>query len=236
MNVTKSLLRGALATVIAAATAMALGTAGNTANASTSTRAREGVNPFTGEKMAAGGCVAAPNPSADSAWSMTVTDGNIGLAQPGSNTVLNLSTASVLRGSIPVDLTVTKTTGDGTAAITTRTGLVEVAESAPNGVDQAWCFPKPLDGTGDLAVRVAATATVNGASVDLTATATADGITLQTPRGATANYDNGLWVDATGHVTPVAARYANGAIQLTVPAAVLAATTFPAALDPQVVP
>jgi hypothetical protein len=234
-----------IAKVLTVALVLAAGLAVNTADAGAFTKGREGVNPFTksregvnpsaAEELASEGCVTTPRPVTDPRWAMTVTDGTIRLAATAAGT-RTLTTTSVQHGGAPVGLAVTHATiaAGGATVTTTRAGLVEAAQSRPDGVEQAWCFPKFPDGSGDLVVRVAASMTANGETGSTTAEATADGITLQTP-GSTTTYDNGTWLDAAGHTAPVTARYVNGAIELTVPAAVLATTTFPAVLDPKIV-
>jgi hypothetical protein len=232
-----ALVRGGLATVLIAATTLGVALAVNTASAGASLNAREGVNPFTGEKLATEGCVTTPATVVDPRWNMTVTDGSIRLTQTADGTVLNLGTANVQRGSTLTDLTVIHSTvaAAGATVTTARVGLVEAAQSIPEGVEQAWCFPKAPDGSGDLVVRVAAAATIGSETDDATATTTADGIVLQAPGGITTTYGNGTWLDAAGHATPIGASFVSGAIQLTVPAALLAATAFPAVLDPIVI-
>lgn len=48
-------------------------------------------------------------------------------------------------------------------------------------------------------------------------------------------YSHGIWVEADGDRWAVPATFVDGHIQLTVPASVIAGSSFPAVLDPQII-
>ncbi|MBK7862705.1 MAG: tandem-95 repeat protein [Archangiaceae bacterium] len=103
--------------------------------------------------------------------------------------------------------------------------LEEQLENGPEGLEQRWRFERAPAGRGPLEVRVAARAEYQGSD--------AQGLRLAV--GALAyRYSHATWVDATGARTAVPARWADGAIALTVPAEVLDASAWPAVLDPLV--
>ncbi|MFO0631194.1 MAG: hypothetical protein U0325_36985, partial [Polyangiales bacterium] len=108
-------------------------------------------------------------------------------------------------------------------------GAVERIESTPTGWEQSWRFDRRPTSSGDLEVEVAAPGWTLGAE------STADGLTLASRDGAVRmRYGHGTWVDARGARHGVPARWRDGSIRLTVPAEVVAASAYPAVLDPAV--
>lgn len=118
---------------------------------------------------------------------------------------------------------------DGRLALA-RPEVVEHLRNGEQGVEQTWTFAAPPSGQGDLVVRVP----VSGAAF---LQETEAGLHFREARsGLGVRYGHGTWVDARGQRTPVPARHEAGAVVLRVPSAVLAASAWPAVLDPVVSP
>jgi len=177
---------------------------------------------------------------------MEVVDGEIRLATPtdaDAGLTLELSTVAVHRGSTPVNLTVVTTTEVSPDWVTTvRKEVAETAQRIAGGVEQSWCFGRLPRGEGDLVVRVQAYVSAKRGNVvptypgvDAANGNTPEGIPLHYPGLVDAQYHHGTWIDAAGRRSPVTARFVDSAVELTVPAALIAETTFPAVLDPIVV-
>lgn len=102
-------------------------------------------------------------------------------------------------------------------------------------------MPSRPAGTGDLVVTVrtkidGGSAAPVGAALSIRATTDQSGLHLSAPGAGRFLFGHGTWIDAAGRRTPVAARFADGAITLAVPAAVVDASRYPAVLDPTVGP
>jgi hypothetical protein len=97
------------------------------------------------------------------------------------------------------------------------------------GVEQSWQFPKrPRAGLLELAVRVSGLA-FSGVS--------ATGLHFKDRKSGTGiRYGIATWIDAQGTRTRIVPRMENGRILLTVPAALVARSAFPAVLDPIISP
>ncbi|MCK6546314.1 hypothetical protein L6R52_10730 [Myxococcota bacterium] len=92
--------------------------------------------------------------------------------------------------------------------------------------EQLWIFAEEPAGEGDLEVRVA----VSGQSF---AAWSEDGFHfVDEATGIGTVYGNAVWIDGSGLAVAVQGRFEDGHIVLTVPAEVLASSTFPATLDP----
>ncbi len=139
---------------------------------------------------------------------------------------VRFATRSVRRGAHALWRDVGATTRSGShELVTAGAGVTEHLKSTSAGVEQAWAFEAAPAGAGDLVVSVAVDAPL------LAATSTG----LHFAAGPRAvRYGHATWVDARGTRTPVEATWAAGAIELSVPAEVLAASEFPAVLDPLV--
>lgn len=119
---------------------------------------------------------------------------------------------------------------DPTGAIALRHGAaIERIESTPTGWEQSWRFDQRPVAGGDLVVEVAAPAWAFEAESHTA------GLTLASRDGAVRmRYGHGTWVDARGARHAVPARWSDGVIRLSVPAEVVAASAYPAVLDPTV--
>ncbi len=118
---------------------------------------------------------------------------------------------------------------DGHLALA-RGDFTEHLRNDEDGVEQSWSFDKAPSGQGDLLVRVP----VKG----LAYTGVTDGgLHFADARtGLGFRYGHATWVDAEGRKTALRAGYAQGHIQLRVPAALLDASAYPAVLDPRIGP
>jgi hypothetical protein len=177
---------------------------------------------------------------------MSVANGAIDLAVATTDarrTTLEVSTTAARRGSAPLDLTVTGTSSPEPATvITSRTDMVETAQRVAGGAEQSWLFGQAPRGSGDLVLRVQVRAqtstrgTVSPRSAtDVQTGTTDDGVFVRYPGVVQAVYHNGTWIDSSGRQWPVTARIVEGTVELTVPEGVLAASTFPATLDPKII-
>ncbi len=116
----------------------------------------------------------------------------------------------------------------GDVTLTHGDGVQERWASASLGVEQSWRYSaRPA---GD---RVAVTVSLTGASLDHVAD---DGLWLRTATGELLRYGHATWVDAEGRRTAVPARWDGARVAMNVPASVVAASTFPAVLDPMITP
>jgi hypothetical protein len=103
---------------------------------------------------------------------------------------------------------------------------VERFERRGSGVEQLWRFEREPQGEGDLVVAVPVR---GGWSV----VPRAGGLDFrQSAQGLFLHYGAATWVEADGRTTPVALAWNGAEILLTVPAAVLGRTRWPAVLDP----
>ncbi len=117
--------------------------------------------------------------------------------------------------------------GDGVAAsIRTRSGVTaaETRRARGEGYEQSWRFEAPLQ-------RASVAVDVAGLQLDRADDA---GLHLRGADGLRVRYGHGTWIDAAGRRTHVAAKWRDGAIALDVPDEVVASSTFPAVLDPEV--
>lgn len=106
-------------------------------------------------------------------------------------------------------------------------GFTERFYDNSTGVQQTWRFDSRPLATGELVVRVA---TRGHAFVD----AVPNGLHFANSSDVGAHYSHALWVDAAGMQYDVSARFEGERIVLRVPAEIVAASQFPAVLDPQI--
>ncbi len=105
-------------------------------------------------------------------------------------------------------------------------GVEERWSVTAEGAEQSWRFPAaPADG------RVAVTVALARTALDH---ADARGLWLRTDGGEVVRYGHATWVDAQGRRTVVPSRWEGGRVALRVPPEVVAATAWPAVLDPLV--
>jgi hypothetical protein len=117
-----------------------------------------------------------------------------------------------------------RTNTDGAVEITRGTA-VEVLTNREDGIQQAWKFADAPEGSGDLTVEVQ----ISGQTF---LSATDSGLHFRSSAGLGFRYSHALWLDAGGHEWPIQAAWKAGRIAITVPGDLIAATTFPATLDP----
>lgn len=141
---------------------------------------------------------------------------------------VEVHTAAVWRGTTALDVDLVAAEATPELAILVRACLVETVQRAAGGVEQSWRFERAPGAAGDLIIAVAATGLAYVG-------ADAAGLQLRQPGGVEVRYGHGTWIDAKGTRWAIPARYDQGRILLVVPAAVLAASSFPAVLDPQII-
>ncbi|HWA75199.1 MAG TPA: hypothetical protein VG937_22835 [Polyangiaceae bacterium] len=104
---------------------------------------------------------------------------------------------------------------------------------AQNG-EVAFDFPQRPTGRGDLIVALRAQIGAPGSA--MVVDSDEQGLRLATASGERFRFGHATWIDAAGQRTVVPARFRGGQITLTVPAAVVDASRYPAVLDPIVGP
>lgn len=140
---------------------------------------------------------------------------------------LVLGTARVVRGDSA--LSVNEPRGEVVADghLTFHHGaFTEHLRNSEQGVEQSWSFEAAPSGDGELRVQIPVSGLVHTRTSE-------QGLHFADARtGLGFRYGHGTWVDGRGQRTPVPAEYVNGQIELRVPEAVLAASAYPAVLDP----
>lgn len=106
-----------------------------------------------------------------------------------------------------------------------RGEVIERFRNREEGVEQSWAFSIPPRGDGSLVVEVE----VTGHS---TVASSATGLHFHTPGKLGFSYSHAVWRDAADDAWNVPVRWEAGRIVIEVPAHVLAASKFPAVLDP----
>src|SRR5690606_13632636 len=112
---------------------------------------------------------------------------------------------------------------DDAGGVSLRHGTItEHLESTLEGISQSWEIPTRPEGEGDFVVHIQ----VEGQSY---ASETAGGLHFVDPEGGLGTvYGHGTWIDHAGTRTRVVAHYADGSIELRVPAEFIRATVYPA--------
>lgn len=111
-----------------------------------------------------------------------------------------------------------------------RGTVLERLENTEEGVEQSFTFAERPSGSGDVEVRIAVTGEVFVGETE-------GGLHFaDVDSGLGIRYGKATWIDARGVRTPVASRFGDGHITLTVPAEVLEGSAYPAVLDPIVGP
>lgn len=146
---------------------------------------------------------------------------------------VHLTTVAVARG--PLDLSSDRVSArvesDGSLSLS-RGDLVERLTNSDQGVEQSWLFGDRPEGTGDLEVRVRVRGMVFAGR-------TAHGLHFKDPKtGLGIRYGWASWVDAMDKRWQLQSRFDEevGAVVLSVPAAVLDSSAYPAVLDPVLMP
>lgn len=155
----------------------------------------------------------------------------------GAGSTLSLETTLVARGSLVLadaarPATSPSLTLERDGAVTLQRGAVaERIENDDAGIEQSWRFDRMPLGEGDVVVRVRATGERYTASTD-------HGLHFASAAGPGLRYGTATWVDASGKRTVVPPRFdvATGEIVMAVPGAVIAASKYPAVLDPTLTP
>ncbi len=137
----------------------------------------------------------------------SITRGEVTLARGGGRAELGANAeARVLRGEV-----------------------VERFTNSDDGVEQSWTFPREPAGRGDLEVRVR----VGGLAYR---GETEHGLHFAARGGTGFRYGRATWVDGQGKASELEMGLDGGAVVLRVPADLLAASAYPAVLDPVIAP
>ncbi|WP_437284229.1 hypothetical protein [Sorangium sp. So ce406] len=158
--------------------------------------------------------------------------------EPPPGGALTLTTLSIARAGYEC------VNGDGRVRIAEDGGAERAFETCSElwknheaNAEQAFRFPERPGGRGDLVVRVSARLGAADAAASIPSVASdARGLVLGAAPGQRFVYGHGTWIDASGRRVPVPARWADGHIELRVPAAVVEESGYPALLDPEVGP
>jgi hypothetical protein len=146
---------------------------------------------------------------------------------------LFLGTPQVVRGQrrLSVEAPRGEVEADGHLAFV-HDGVVEHLRNSEQGVEQSWSFEATPSGEGELQVRIPVKGLVHAGTSER-------GLHFADARtGFRISYGHGTWVDGQGRRTAVPAEYGEGEgegeghILLRVPEEVLAASAYPAVLDP----
>jgi hypothetical protein len=148
-------------------------------------------------------------------------------AGPGA-VAADLQTVAIRRGDSLMRVTAQGATQSAGSVTISRGPVTETIAATADGAEQSWGFRQAPGTSGDLTVSIQTT----GLTYRDTA---ADGLHLRQAGVLDLAYSSSTWIDAGGHRWPVPARFDHGMILLTVPAEVLAGTTYPAVLDPEIV-
>lgn len=138
-----------------------------------------------------------------------------------------LETTSIARGVLALAgaASAVSVAADGVVSVQ-RGAVTETVAPIEAGLEQSWHFAERPAGDGSLAVRVAVRGYDHAGDTE-------GGLHFFDPEsGIGFRYGRGTWIDADGDRTEVVPRFEDGAIVLEVPVAVLAASSFPAVLDP----
>nr|MDQ3036510.1 hypothetical protein [Myxococcota bacterium] len=140
-------------------------------------------------------------------------------------------TESVTRGGERLDAAPSSPLVQSGAIDIARGAVVEHVRDGVDGVEQSWRFGTQPAGSGDMTVRVAVRGDWTHRGASEAGEHFADPIT-----GLGVSYGHGTWIDASGARTAVPVRWDGSALALTVPERVLAASSYPAMLDPVIGP
>jgi hypothetical protein len=139
-------------------------------------------------------------------------------------------TASIDRGGVSAAAQPAAARTEDGAAWIARGAVTEVLRDGPDGLEQSWRFAAQPEGQGDLEVRVA----VSG--MEHVGTTPSGEHFADAATGLGVRYGHGTWVDARGERTAVPVRFESDQLVLRVPARVVAASRYPAVLDPVIGP
>ncbi|MGE0868687.1 MAG: hypothetical protein AB7P03_09000 [Kofleriaceae bacterium] len=106
-----------------------------------------------------------------------------------------------------------------------RGDVVETLANFDDGVEQTWTFAAAPSGDGTLTLQV-------GVAGHPFLGETPSGLHFGTPGNLGFRYGHATWIDADGVATPIKARWESDHIAIDVPQHVLAASAYPAVLDP----
>lgn len=137
-----------------------------------------------------------------------------------------LSPAEFFRGGARLESRQSAPRPDGPARLAIDRGLaVERWENRPGGLEQTWTFAAAPRGEGELVLRLPTSGLGHSAT-------TPSGVHFRAGTAPGFLYGVATWVDAAGARTALPLEYHAGAVTIRVPERTLAATHWPAVLDP----
>jgi hypothetical protein len=145
---------------------------------------------------------------------------------------LMLGAAQLERGGSALERTkaLGRVERDGHLALARAEAITEHLRNTEDGVEQSWTFDRAPSGEGELRVRIPAEGLAFTGMTE-------GGLHFADPRtGLGFRYGHATWVEASGRKTPLQAEYIPGHILVRVPAELLAASAYPAILDPIISP
>ena len=159
-------------------------------------------------------------------------DGSFGLAPGGSSAPkAQFATAGIERGANAQAFGIAGVVADGKGGVAIARGQVlERIAALEHGLEVSWTFPAELAGSGDALVRVK----LSGLSV--TGAGSKQTLLRVVESGLDLRVGEAKWIDASGKSTSISQEVANGVLAFRVPAALLAASKYPAVLDPVISP
>ncbi len=161
----------------------------------------------------------------------TDPNSHVNRPEPVTGAPATFTTTAMARGGVQVmdGLASASVDKDGSLAMS-RGAVTEQLRNSDEGVEQSWRFPRRPDGSGDLTVRVR----VSGQRF---VGRTAHGLHFEDPAtGIGVRYGQATWIDAGGKRSALSADFQGGAVVITVPAALVEASAYPALLDPVISP
>jgi MYXO-CTERM domain-containing protein len=140
-----------------------------------------------------------------------------------------IATRAIRAGTVGLDVDYRSAKVDAGSGhlVITRAAATELVRNFEAGVEQSWRFDAS-PGEGDLVVEVE----VGGELVG----ETAGGLHFAGSGELGLRYSHATWIGADGRETRIPAHHQDGLVRMTVPGAIVAATAFPALLDPIIGP
>ncbi len=167
-----------------------------------------------------------------STWSARVTPSGLTFTPRHvlTGTPVTFGPVALSRGGVLLDSTMGSGAVSPDGSLTLARGLVkEQLQNREEGIEQRWIFARAPRGEGELLVQVP----VRGLRY---VGETSQGVHFADTSGLGVRYGHAAWTDAEGRRTELRARVVAGAVELRVPASLLASSSFPVTLAPTISP